>query len=82
MAKCTGGSEWICRPSHFQSHTSPGSVSQGFLVIPYLVLIAAAMFLQYYQMKQMNSRNPQAAAANPQMQQCRSFSLLFSVSFT
>jgi YidC/Oxa1 family membrane protein insertase len=38
------------------------------LVIPYLVLIAAAMFLQFYQMRQMNNRNPQAAAANPQMQ--------------
>ena len=57
----------------FSSHTSPGSVSQGLLVIPYLVLIAAAMFLQYYQMKQMNSRNPQAAAANPQMQQMQKF---------
>jgi hypothetical protein len=42
-------------------------------VIPYLVLIAAAMFLQYYQMKQMNSRNPQAAAANPQMQTMQKF---------
>jgi hypothetical protein len=31
------------------------------------------MFLQYYQMKQMNSRNPQAAAANPQMQQMQKF---------
>src|SRR5271157_4664062 len=57
----------------FSSHTSPGSVSQGLLVIPYLVLIAAAMFLQYYQMKQMNSRNPQAAAANPQMQTMQKF---------
>ena len=43
------------------------------MVIPYLVLIAAAMFLQYYQMKQMNSRNPQAAAANPQMQTMQKF---------
>jgi hypothetical protein len=43
------------------------------LVLPYLVLIGAAMFLQYYQMKQMNSRNPQAAAANPQMQQMQKF---------
>ncbi len=57
----------------FSSHTSPGSVSQAVLVIPYLVLIAAAMFLQYYQMKQMNSRNPQAAAANPQMQTMQKF---------
>jgi len=37
-------------------------------ILPYLALIAGAVFLQYYQMKQMNSRNPQAAAANPQMQ--------------
>ena len=42
-------------------------------MIPYLVLIGAAMFLQYYQMKQMNSRNPQAAAANPQMQTMQKF---------
>jgi membrane protein insertase Oxa1/YidC/SpoIIIJ len=32
-----------------------------------------AIFLQYYQMKQMNSRNPQAAQANPQMRKCRKF---------
>ncbi len=48
-------------------------VSQALLTIPYLVLIAAAMFLQYYQMRQMNSRNPQAAAANPQMQTMQKF---------
>jgi YidC/Oxa1 family membrane protein insertase len=47
--------------------------NQAVLVLPYLVLIGAAMFLQYYQMKQMNSRNPQAAAANPQMQQMQKF---------
>jgi len=47
--------------------------SQALLTIPYLVLIAAAIFLQYYQMKQMNSRNPQAAAANPQMQTMQKF---------
>jgi hypothetical protein len=46
---------------------------QTLLVIPYLVLIGMAIFLQYYQMKQMNSRNPQAAAANPQMQQMQKF---------
>jgi len=57
----------------FSSHTSPGSAGQAVLVIPYLVLIAAAMFLQYYQMKQMNSRNPGAAAANPQMQTMQKF---------
>ena len=47
--------------------------SQALLTIPYLVLIGMAIFLQYYQMKQMNSRNPQAAAANPQMQQMQKF---------
>jgi YidC/Oxa1 family membrane protein insertase len=47
--------------------------NQAVLVLPYLVLIGAAMFLQFYQMKQMNSRNPQAAAANPQMQQMQKF---------
>ena len=51
----------------FTNHTFPGSASQAILMIPYLVLIGAAIFLQYYQMKQMNSRNPGAAAANPQM---------------
>jgi YidC/Oxa1 family membrane protein insertase len=58
----------------FSNHvTSTSSASQAVLVIPYLVLIAAAMFLQYYQMRQMNSRNPQAAAANPQMQTMQKF---------
>jgi YidC/Oxa1 family membrane protein insertase len=53
---------------------------QAVLVIPYLVLIGMAIFLQYYQMKQMNSRNPQAAAANPQMQQMQKFfPLIFGV---
>jgi YidC/Oxa1 family membrane protein insertase len=56
--------------------TSPWSIFHdhaGLHVIPYLVLIGAAIFLQYYQMKQMNSRNPQAAQANPQMQQMQKF---------
>jgi len=47
--------------SPLSGHGFPG-------VLPYLGLIGIAIFLQYYQMKQMNSRNPQAAAANPQMQ--------------
>ena len=55
------------------THVVTTSVSQAVLVIPYLVLIGAAMFLQFYQMKQMNSRNPQAAAANPQMQTMQKF---------
>jgi YidC/Oxa1 family membrane protein insertase len=57
----------------FSHHATAGSASQAVLVLPYLVLIGAAMFLQYYQMKQMNSRNPQAAAANPQMQTMQKF---------
>src|SRR5271165_1609477 len=55
------------------THAVTSSASQALLIIPYLVLIAAAMFLQYYQMRQMNSRNPQAAAANPQMQTMQKF---------
>ena len=55
------------------THAVITGTSQWVLTIPYLVLIAAAMFLQYYQMKQMNSRNPQAAAANPQMQTMQKF---------
>jgi YidC/Oxa1 family membrane protein insertase len=55
------------------THQVITSASQAVLVIPYLVLIGAAMFLQFYQMKQMNSRNPQAAAANPQMQTMQKF---------
>ncbi len=55
------------------THVVDTTVSQAVLLIPYLVLIAAAMFLQYYQMRQMNSRNPQAAAANPQMQTMQKF---------
>ncbi len=47
--------------------------NQALLTIPYLVLIGMAIFLQYFQMKQMNSRNPQAAQANPQMQQMQKF---------
>jgi YidC/Oxa1 family membrane protein insertase len=36
--------------------------------LPFFVLVGAAVVLQYVQMKQMTGRNPQAAAANPQMQ--------------
>jgi YidC/Oxa1 family membrane protein insertase len=54
--------------------------NQALLTLPYLALIAAAMFLQYFQMKQMNSRNPQAAAANPQMQTMQKFfPILFGI---
>ncbi|HLN16377.1 MAG TPA: membrane protein insertase YidC [Acidimicrobiales bacterium] len=36
--------------------------------IPYFALVIVAVILQYVQMRQMNARNPQAAQANPQMQ--------------
>ncbi len=37
-----------------------------FVAIPYLLLVAAAVGLQYLQMSRLNARNPQAAQANPQ----------------
>ena len=62
--------------------TSPLS-GHGFpQILPYLGLIGIAVFLQYFQMKQMNSRNPQAAAANPQMQTMQKICQLPSVLFT
>jgi len=38
-----------------------------WLYIPYGLLVAAAVGLQFLQMSRLNSRNPQAAQANPQM---------------
>ncbi len=43
-----------------------GHHSSVFMAIPYLVLVLASVGLQYLQMSRMNSRNPQAAQANPQ----------------
>jgi YidC/Oxa1 family membrane protein insertase len=61
-----------------QTPLSHHGTNQGILIIPYLVLIGLSVFLQYFQMKQMNSRNPAAAAANPQMQTMQKvFPLLF-----
>jgi YidC/Oxa1 family membrane protein insertase len=37
-----------------------------WIAIPYLLLVAAAVGLQYLQMSRLNARNPQAAQANPQ----------------
>jgi len=43
--------------------------SQGFVkFLPYLVLIALMIGLQVFAQRQVNQRNPAAAAANPQMQ--------------
>lgn len=36
--------------------------------LPFIILIALVIATQYFQTKQMTNRNPQAAAANPQMQ--------------
>lgn len=36
--------------------------------VPFFALVVVAVLLQYFQMKQMNGRNPQAMQANPQMQ--------------
>jgi YidC/Oxa1 family membrane protein insertase len=43
-----------------------GHHSSIWLAIPYLALVLASVGLQYLQMSRMNSRNPQAAQANPQ----------------
>ncbi len=40
--------------------------SSFWVAIPYLVLVVAAVGLQYLQMSRLNARNPQAAQANPQ----------------
>jgi YidC/Oxa1 family membrane protein insertase len=37
-----------------------------FVAIPYLLLVVGSVGLQYLQMARLNSRNPQAAQANPQ----------------
>jgi len=48
--------------------------------IPLIAMILVAILLQYIQMKQLNGRNPAAAAANPQMQQMQKFlPLVFAV---
>jgi YidC/Oxa1 family membrane protein insertase len=41
--------------------------------LPFIVLILAAIGLQYTQMRQLSGRNPAAAQANPQMQQMQKF---------
>ena len=68
-----GPNAFVVRHGSFVCPVHAPRGESGLLTIPYLVLIGMAIFLQYYQMKQMNSRNPQAAAANPQMQQMQKF---------
>jgi YidC/Oxa1 family membrane protein insertase len=73
LVQSKGQMHWWFGMDLSQAPFSHHGANQTLLVIPYLVLIGMAIFLQYYQMKQMNSRNPQAAAANPQMQQMQKF---------
>jgi len=48
--------------------------------VPYILMILAALVLQYIQMKQMSGRNPAAKQANPQMQQMQKvMPLIFAV---
>jgi len=48
--------------------------------IPYGAIVAVAIGLQYLQMRQLNSRNPGAAQANPQMQMVQRYMpLIFAV---
>src|SRR3954453_20148307 len=48
--------------------------------IPFWVLIARTTATQYYQQRQLNNRNPQAAAANPQLQMTQKlFPIIFLV---
>jgi YidC/Oxa1 family membrane protein insertase len=50
------------------------------LAIPYAVLILIAIALQYLQMRQLNSRNPQMAQANPQAQMMQRYMpILFAI---
>ncbi len=48
--------------------------------IPYAAIVAVAIGLQYLQMRQLNSRNPGAAQANPQMQMMQRYMpLIFAI---
>lgn len=60
---------------------SATSVGGGFLsALPFYAMVAGAIALQYIQMRQLTARNPQAAAANPQMQKVQKFTpIIFGV---
>src|SRR5205085_11399718 len=48
--------------------------------LPFWTLIALTTATQYYQQRQLNNRNPQAAAANPQLQMTQKlFPIIFLV---
>ena len=51
-----------------------------YVAIPYVAIVVVAILLQYLQMRQLNSRNPAAAQANPQMQMMQRYMpLVFAV---
>ena len=57
----------------FSHHTPIG-------YIPYALMVAVAIALQYLQMRQMTNRNPAAAQANPQMQAVQKYMpLIFAI---
>ncbi|PZS23228.1 MAG: hypothetical protein DLM54_01670, partial [Acidimicrobiales bacterium] len=53
---------------------SATSIHGGLLTaLPFYLLVAGSIGLQFLQMRQLTNRNPQAAAANPQMQTMQKF---------
>ena len=73
--------------SHGQMHSLGLDLSEtatrvhGFTnALPYYVVIAIAVVLQYLQMAQLTSKNPQGAAANPQAQMLQKYTpIIFAV---
>src|SRR5438067_11779934 len=56
------------------AQTVSGAGKHGFSkALPFYVLLALTTATQYYQQRQISNRNPQAAAANPQMQMMQKF---------
>ena len=48
--------------------------------LPIILMVLVAVVLQYFQMKQLSGRNPEATQANPQMQQMQKiFALVFAL---
>jgi YidC/Oxa1 family membrane protein insertase len=54
--------------------------SSWVVALPYAAIVVVAIALQYLQMRQLNSRNPAAAQANPQMQMLQKYMpLIFAI---
>ena len=49
--------------------------------LPIILMVLVAVALQYFQMKQLSGRNPEATQANPQMQQMQQMQKIFPVVF-